>query len=115
MRTVSLVSVVILAGVVAGCQTQPVKTAASVAAACTGDDFVEVTNNTGKAVEVYADVGNAKDQYIGTMAPDSTHLSLRGTVAQGKSAAFYATLDGVKYQQADGDATPVQVIRRCGR
>lgn len=116
MRTLAVT--LIAACVVAACQPQPVRTASANVAAptCAGDDYLEVTNNTGKAVEIYANLAGAEGQYIGTMPTDSTHLSLAGTPAAGKGAVFYAMdeSNGIKYTQSQSDS-PVQLIRRCGR
>ena len=107
------VATVVLACVFAGCQQPPVRTTASVVnAACAGEDYIEVTNNTGKTLKVYADNGVFGGEYIGTMPPDSSRLSLAGTPAQGTAASFYATADNVKYTQAYVNS-PVLLTRRC--
>jgi hypothetical protein len=113
MKKASVVTVM-LACALTACQQPPVQTMASVASpACAGDEYIEVTNNTGKTIKVYADIGVFDGEYIGTMPPDSSRLSLTGTPAQGTPAVFYATADNVKYTQAYVNS-PVQLTRRCG-
>lgn len=114
MRKIS-VATAVLACALAACSQQPKpQTTATVVSSggCAGEDYLEVTNNTGKSIEVYADLGGFDGQFIGTMPTDSVHLTLNNTAAQGRSAKFYATVDGIKYTQAYQNS-PVQMIRRC--
>lgn len=114
MRKIS-VGTALLACALVACtqQPKPQTTATMVSSgACAGEDYLEVTNNTGKAIEVYADLGGFDGEFIGTMPTDSVHLTLNNTTAQGRSAKFYATVDGIKYTQAYVNS-PVQMIRRC--
>lgn len=114
MRKLSVATALLACALAACTQTPRPQTTASVVSSggCGGDDYLEVTNNTGKSIEVYADLGGFDGQYLGTMPTDSVHLSLTNTAAQGRSANFYATVDGVKYTQAYQNS-PVQMIRRC--
>ena len=71
---------------------------------CDGEEFVEVANQSGRTVDIYAIVSREvlapnAGTLIGAASPGTTRLSLVSTVAEGRSAGFSGRLNGAYVQQ----------------
>ncbi|HXT15835.1 MAG TPA: hypothetical protein VN706_09405 [Gemmatimonadaceae bacterium] len=115
-------SIVILALAAAACQSSQSspsssapRQAASNITTCDGEPYLDVNNNTGAPVDIYAYLGTAAGTFIASASTGFSRVSLVGTRAERANGSFYAMQNGRSVTNAGVPNSTVSITRRCDR
>ena len=120
IREKAIVVVVVLA---AACYAGPRARAVpspcdSACVACSGESYLAIDNQTGSAIEIYANIDAGPPRYIGWVGDTADRLSLVGTALEHRAGTVYARVRGnappvpLNPRNSARDGT-VTLSRRC--